>query len=279
MAVSGDLREMELTTLISVNCNEGNQARLTLHKEDEDACIYFDAGNIAHMVKGDQEGEEVIHDLLTWEEGSFKLEMDVPPPDYTVDAPWSHLVLSGIQRIDERSADESAEGDHEDDSDFTWEMGLEEEEPLGLDQAFQETSQEHPQEESAPDVTKLNALLERMADEIPGFVSAEVVGMDGLPLAHCAVDSRFDAETLAAQFALVMKLVERTSAQLDAGGVADNLVTTNDTYMMARFLGDDGAYYLGVIVDREGSSLGNVRLLIRNYADDLRAAIPSHHTP
>ncbi len=274
MAVSGDLQEMELTTLISVNCNEGNQARLTLRKEDEDACIYFDAGNIAHMVKGEQEGEEVLDDLLTWEKGAFKLEMDVPPPDHTVDAPWSHLVLSGIQRIDEQSADDAArdnggaEGDHDGDDaelawddgawgDEVWAEGTGEEEPAA---AFQPANEES--------VARLNELLEAMADEIPGFVSAEVGGMDGIPLASYTVDSTYDAEESAAQIALVMKLVERTSNQLDAGRVADNLVTTGDTYMLIRFLGD-GTYYLVVIVDREVSSLGNVRLLTRTYAEDL----------
>lgn len=285
MAVSGDLQEMELTTLISVNCNEGNQARLTLENGDEQARIYFDDGNIAHIVQGDREGEEVLHDLLTWEEGSFELVMNVPPPAHTVDAPWSHLVLSGIQRIDERNADVNGGDGRESDHDVEWategwgeESATEPEETLDL--AFEETSQAEAETEpveqetaTAYDTAAVDEILQTMADDIPGFVAADVVGMDGLAIAGHAADADFDAEASSAQLAMVMKLVERTADQLQAGSVADNLVTTRDTYMLARFLGD-GSYYLGVTVDREASSLGNVRLLTRTYADDLWEAIP-----
>jgi predicted regulator of Ras-like GTPase activity (Roadblock/LC7/MglB family) len=104
MAVSGDLRDMPLTTLISVNCNEYNQSRLHLWRGEQEAVVFFDEGQIAHMTLGDQQGEEVIYELLTWEEGRFELEMDVPPPARTVNTPWSNLVLDGMRLVDEDAA-------------------------------------------------------------------------------------------------------------------------------------------------------------------------------
>jgi predicted regulator of Ras-like GTPase activity (Roadblock/LC7/MglB family) len=260
MAVQGDLQEMELTTLISVNCNEGNQAKLVLENGEQEACIYFDRGNIAHMVKGDQEGEDVIHELLEWDKGSFELEMDVPPPAHTVDTPWSHLVLSGIQRIDERAAgpDIGAEGEG-----TGWELDGVGEWGGDLDGDLAEETPE----------TRLDILLREMAEDVQGFISADVVAMDGLPVASYAVDPTFDVESSTTQLAMVMKLVEKTSGQLSAGQVADNLVTTKDTYVLARFLGD-GSYHLCITVDRQKGSLGNVRLIARTYSDKIWDAIP-----
>ncbi len=116
-------------------------------------------------------------------------------------------------------------------------------------------------------------MLKEMAGEIPGFVSADVTGMDGLAIASYSANPNFDAEAASAQFALVMKLVQRTAAQLKAGDVEDNLVTTNNIYILTRFLGD-GSYFLSVAVDKEMASLGNVRLMSRQYAADIWDTVP-----
>lgn len=119
----------------------------------------------------------------------------------------------------------------------------------------------------------MNEVLKEMAGEIPGFVASDVVGMDGVSIAGHTVDPKFSAEAAAAQFAMVMKLVQKSSDQLKAGAVEDNLVTTDRSYIITRFLGD-GSYYLGIAVSREDSSLGNVRLVSRQFANAVWEAIP-----
>jgi predicted regulator of Ras-like GTPase activity (Roadblock/LC7/MglB family) len=122
-------------------------------------------------------------------------------------------------------------------------------------------------------MANLNDILKDLADDVPGFISADVVGMDGLSIAGYASNPDFDSEAAAAQFALVMKLVQKTADQLGSGEVEDNLVTTNNAYILTRFLGDT-SYYLSIAVDKSSGSLGNVRLMTRNYAGDLWDAIP-----
>lgn len=116
MAVKGDLRDMDLTSIIAVNCNQMNQARLVIRHEDREASIFFHDGNIVHMSLESLEGELVIHEVLRWEDGMFELERDVPSPKRTVSAGWSELLLQGMQRLDERAA----LGGHED-----WEIAWE----------------------------------------------------------------------------------------------------------------------------------------------------------
>ncbi len=258
MAVRGRLEDLSLTGLISVNCNEGNQAHLHMQRGEQHAHIYFDGGGIAHLVLGDREGESVIQEILSWEHGTFELEMNVPPPARTVETPWHNLVLSGMHALDEASDLEREELEVED-----W--------TASADLDFEETAFTQPQE--VDKMAELKELLREMAGEIPGFQAAAVSGIDGLAIAEYTASPDFKMEMATAQFALVMKLVQKTGDRLEAGEFEDNLVTTDATYILSRALGDS-SYYLIVSVEREMASLGNVRLMTRNFAPDLWDAIP-----
>jgi hypothetical protein len=104
VAVSGDLREMDLTSIIPINCNEGNEARLLVENEGKEASIFFEDGGIVHMSLDSLEGEEVIDEVLAWKEGTFLLEIGIPAPKRTVTTGWSELLLGGMQRLDEGAA-------------------------------------------------------------------------------------------------------------------------------------------------------------------------------
>ncbi|RLC82643.1 MAG: hypothetical protein DRJ03_18675, partial [Chloroflexi bacterium] len=104
-AVRGNLRTLSLPSIVQINCNEQNQARLRLKHRGQEAHIFFADGNVVHAVSDSQVGEEVVYELLTWEDGEFELEMDVPPPERTITVGWSGLLLEGMRRIDERVAE------------------------------------------------------------------------------------------------------------------------------------------------------------------------------
>ena len=100
-AVRGSLRDLALASLISVNCNEMNQAKLQVRRQGRVGTIYFDGGTIVHATLDDEEGEGIIYELLSWEDGLFSLEQGVPPPKRTIEADWTGLVAEGMRRIDE----------------------------------------------------------------------------------------------------------------------------------------------------------------------------------
>ena len=104
MTVKGNLRDISLTSLISINCNEMSQARLSITKQDKQAVIFFDVGNIVHAELDLTEGEAAIYELLHWEEGDFSLENGIPAPKQTVHTPWSSVLLHGMHRKDEVDA-------------------------------------------------------------------------------------------------------------------------------------------------------------------------------
>jgi len=239
MATKGHLSDMNLPTLVQVTCQSGGPARLTLRREDQEAVLYFDQGNIVHAISADQEGKEVVYRVLTWEDGEFSLEMGIPPPARTIETPWSALLLEGLQRHDEER----------------WET---------LD--AEQIKEEYDMAEN------MNDILKELSGQVPGFIATTVVGMDGLGIAEYAAGP-VDVESINAQMTLLYKLVDSSVAKLKAGVIEDYLLTTEKAYLLIRSLSDRN-YYLGIATDRKSGNVGNMRLNSRLYADRLSKAMP-----
>ncbi len=123
-------------------------------------------------------------------------------------------------------------------------------------------------------MAKLDSLLQEVRASLGAeFVSTDVIGMDGLSIAGGSVDPSFDGTQASARFTMVMKLGAKVSNQLALGTVDDNLVMTDRAYILSRFLGN-GSYIWGLAVTRD-ATLGSVRLMMNEYADQLWDAIPN----
>jgi predicted regulator of Ras-like GTPase activity (Roadblock/LC7/MglB family) len=114
-ALEGDLQTMSLASIIQINCEERNQAQLTLNHRGKVGDIYFKEGEVIHAEDGDFSGDEAIYSLLNWEDGSFRLKMGAEPENRTIHKGWSGLLLEGMRRIDESTAGWSLEWDEEED--------------------------------------------------------------------------------------------------------------------------------------------------------------------
>jgi len=122
-------------------------------------------------------------------------------------------------------------------------------------------------------MNKLEQLLQQVRTELGAdFVATDVVGLDGLSIAGGSVVADFDSTAASARFAMVMKLAANVASKIGMGTVEDSLVTTDQAYIITRFLGD-GSYFWGLAVTRN-ATLGMVRTLMNEYADQLWKAIP-----
>jgi len=110
-ALEGDLQMMSLASIIQINCEERNQAQLTLNYQGKVGVIFFKDGGMIHAETGDLSGDEAIYSLLSWENGSFRLKMGAEPANQTIHKGWSSLLLEGMRRIDESTAGWSPEWD------------------------------------------------------------------------------------------------------------------------------------------------------------------------
>ncbi|MEA4909767.1 MAG: hypothetical protein GYA17_08360 [Chloroflexi bacterium] len=122
-------------------------------------------------------------------------------------------------------------------------------------------------------MSKLEQLIQQVRSELgTDFVTTEVVGTDGLSIINSSVIPEEDGVAASARFAMVMKLASKVSEKLKLGAVIDNLVTTDSVFILTRNLGD-GSYFWGLAVNHE-ATLGTVRVVMNEYADQIWDAIP-----
>ena len=105
MAVEGELKDIDITSVIQVLCTERRQAGLVVRRRGEEGVIFFDRGEIVHATLGPIEGEEAVYQLLSWKDGNFRMTDQVRAPVRTIAMQWSHLLMEGMRKIDEHRRD------------------------------------------------------------------------------------------------------------------------------------------------------------------------------
>ena len=113
MAVEGNLKDMNLPSLVQIMCLERRRLALVVRRPGEEGRIFFDDGQIIHAQVGTLVGAEAVYRLLGWTSGAFCVSNHVQPAHRTVTVPWNHLLLEGIRRLDERGHRNTAWGQDE----------------------------------------------------------------------------------------------------------------------------------------------------------------------
>lgn len=204
MTIQGSLREMMVADLIQHACIDGQTACVTLERNQgqDTATIFFDAGQVVHASCGTDQGEDAIYALLGWDEGTFKLENDVPPPTKTVKQDYVTLLLAGAQRLDEAN---------------------------GARQSIQEKETMTKKKGE-----QLAELLDQVLSESTDLEGAAVVGTDGLVYSINVPSGKFDEELVGAVAAAILGASRRSTEQLNRGnfnqtliqGVSGNIIVT-----------------------------------------------------
>lgn len=110
MAIQGNLRDVNLASLIQMLCMDQRQATLNLKRSDtEEGLIYFEQGEIVHALTNSLTGEEAVYHLLGWAEGTFRINDQTPTPDRTIVMPWNYLLMEGMRLLDEQKICDSGQ--------------------------------------------------------------------------------------------------------------------------------------------------------------------------
>jgi predicted regulator of Ras-like GTPase activity (Roadblock/LC7/MglB family) len=113
MALQGNLQDMSVADLIQHNCQEGRTARIDLRRgtDGPTAVLFLDQGQIVHAESQGESGEEIVYRVLAWGDGSFAVEPGQASPARTIQRSYAGLLLEGMRRIDEASAEVDAPQD------------------------------------------------------------------------------------------------------------------------------------------------------------------------
>lgn len=243
MGMTGNLTGLAAADLIQLNCVDQKVARLQITHADQNAEIFFSGGQIVHAISGNQTGEDVVYQVLGWNEGDFSLDNDIKSSETTINRSWPSLLLEGARRLDENEINQST---------------------LNL--------KEQPEVKEKKMAQKFEEILSELASEVSGFRGSFLVGIDGINLASKFIGD-LDPELASAQMAMLLKLVSGSTEKLGAGNLEDNLTTTEKAYILVRFL-PGKQYFLGISAERKTGNLGNMRLMSRMYTERLAKAMP-----
>lgn len=101
---AGDLRELDLASLIQIVCLSGQTAAIELARRGESGMIYFERGNVVHAESSPLYGEAALLRLLSWSDGGFRTLPNVPPPANSMMITWQFLSEQGFRIAAERAA-------------------------------------------------------------------------------------------------------------------------------------------------------------------------------
>jgi predicted regulator of Ras-like GTPase activity (Roadblock/LC7/MglB family) len=117
-------------------------------------------------------------------------------------------------------------------------------------------------------------LIKDIRDDLgTDFIATDIIDLDGMSIAGDKSDNNFNSELVAAHFTMVMKLATKVSGNMDTGAVSENLVSTENSLVFSRFLGDASLYWL--LATTKEATLGIVRTLMDEYELKLWGALPN----
>jgi hypothetical protein len=91
---------------------EKNTAKLTLEHQGQYGFLYFQGGQIVHAEFDPDTGEKALFRMLAFDEGKFKVEVDIRPPIVTIKSHWNNLLLEGLHQLDDLQAKEDGGFSH-----------------------------------------------------------------------------------------------------------------------------------------------------------------------
>jgi uncharacterized protein (TIGR02266 family) len=103
LLASGQLKAMNLESLVQLLENERHTAKLVLARGAERGEIALVDGAIARAIQGQRQGEAAVFQLLTWREGMFQLHILEAPSQIGGPVTKSNqaLLIEGMRRLDE----------------------------------------------------------------------------------------------------------------------------------------------------------------------------------
>ncbi|MFP4476271.1 MAG: response regulator [Desulfatibacillaceae bacterium] len=265
---------------------EQKTSLLEMHGENgQKGHFYFKAGVLHDAVCGDLRGERAALEMLGWGRVQIRFR-NLPKKKIRrkIHTKLMHLLMEASRMKDEGEDATEAGGMAEEPMPEPLGPDYEPDPLLSYEEAFDESWREDPfaddlditgavgrevgveqAEEQLARTAALYAALKEMAEDIEGVLTCGVAGLDGVHIAEYN-PTGVDTDAFGMKFAMVMRLVEKSVQDLQIGGFEENLVQTEEAWVLTRFL--TPKYYLEIAVDRS-ATLGTVRLVANKYSEQL----------
>jgi predicted regulator of Ras-like GTPase activity (Roadblock/LC7/MglB family) len=270
VTTQGHIRGWSLSTLLQMVEIDKRTCTMRVETGDNVGLLFFRDGNLIHAETGPFRGIDAAYEIVNWgEDAEIDVDGAMGLQKVTIDLPITRLLLEGFTRRDEAQravAAEAVPAKRAADAPTPLRVlhgGPEADEPAAFDLSSKEEE----------DVSKLQGLLDRFRDEVPEFVSTDIVNIDsGLSIGGGTLDADFDASIASASYSEVVKSNRRALDLLGLGNdcTEDILISTEKVYILIRMLA--GEYYHLVAIARKGN-LGLARAIMKKYEAPLLQAV------
>ena len=118
-------------------------------------------------------------------------------------------------------------------------------------------------------IKQLPSFLERLKNELPGFLAAAVVNADdGLSLAELSVKPEIEAEAASAYLASIVKSNRKAIKLLASDQITDDIIiSTSQYHFIIRDL-PASAFFLFVMTERD-EWLGRTKMIMQAFEEEL----------
>ncbi len=99
----GEITGLSLADVIQIKGQNRYSGCISVEYRGGNGNIYFENGNIVHVVHADQVGEEALYTILSWPGGSFSILPDLKTDTHTISGSLNFLLLEAHRRIDENT--------------------------------------------------------------------------------------------------------------------------------------------------------------------------------
>ncbi len=99
--VTGKLSNIELSQLVQMVCLGGADLCVIALSDDREGKIYIKAGNIVHAETVNNQGEDALFEIASWEDIHFELKSNISADRQTINKPWEFLMLEATRLRDE----------------------------------------------------------------------------------------------------------------------------------------------------------------------------------
>lgn len=276
MGIEGNLETMNLPTLVQFAVQEKDTLHIQITHEQREGSLYFQNGDLQHAVmhynapsgaRSSYTGEDVVYELLRWQNGRFLVEKNIPPPTHTITKKWDFILMEGLRLLDEHGV--NVDGPTPISTTPTTEPTVSE---MLSDLSDEDASAIHAllaqQMESDNMATKreqLQSILTKLVSTSSDITGAVIVDNDGLLLAS-ALSANVDGNRIAAVTAGLISLAGRSAQQLGQGGVKQTLIQAENGNVVAIRASTKGSF---VALTPTGINLGMTFMECQDAANEI----------
>lgn len=277
MAIEGQLQEMSLPTLVQLLLHEGGIAKIRLQNETHMGWLYLEEGQLCHAAittesrqkENMRTGEEVVYELLTWQNGAFVVQRGEYAPAKTIEQSWDFLLMEGMRRLDESQSNQRGKLANETGATIDGSSLVSTVVP-STNEGTAKIASDKEKTQMASKSEQLQGILNNVISESSDILGAVIVSPDGLLIASSFSGNDIDGKRVAAVSAGLVSLASRSAEQLNQGGVEQTLIQAEQGNIIAVRANERGSL---VALTPTNVNLGMAFLECRDATEAIRRVI------